>query len=457
MGIKDMFSRNRRPLDGGGGSASTGAGGDAGGDDGVSPIPTELDGNIEARKKQRRLLAGVATIGVVASSFWIFGGSDKKNALDPNKSETVKVSTNDMVNRNLSEQEWMALSENRQQSTENQLKSVDGTNARVAQLSEQLEALKAQNQSMSTDGQRVVSAYQSENEQLRRQVNERASPSSSPLAPVPGPAAMYGPGMPTYQRPDGSGAAGPNVPPVRSSEVKMVSFTGGNSGNASKVEKGSTVYTDSPNYLPPNSFASARVIVGVDAAAGVGSQTDPLPVVLRVTGPARSVLQNGKLLTTKIQGCLINGAARGELSSEKVYVKLQKMTCPQPGGRYAVSEVKGFIAFGGKTGVRGRVVSREGGLVSQAFIAGLVGGFGRGFSANSNNALNQPNIIVDGKRQDLSMGDIAKGGLGEGVAQTGDMVSKYLIERAEQYQPVIEMPTGVDVEIVFLEGVYVRN
>jgi conjugal transfer pilus assembly protein TraB len=461
MGIKDMFSRNRRPLDGGGG-ASTGAGGDAGGDDGVSPIPTELDGNIEARKKQRMLLAGVATIGVVASSFWIFGGSDNKNALDPNKSETVKVSTNDMVNRNLSEQEWMALSENRQQSTENQLRSVDHTNARVAQLSEQLEAMKAQNQSMSTDGQRVVSAYQSENEQLRRQINERASPSSSPLAPVPGPAAMYGPGMPTYQRPDGSGVAGPALPGSqngmgRSSEVKMVSFTSGNSGNASKVEKGSTVYTDSPNYLPPNSFASARVIVGVDAAAGVGSQTDPLPVVLRVTGPARSVLQNGKLLTTKIQGCLINGAARGELSSEKVYVKLQKMTCPQPGGRYAVSEVKGFIAFGGKTGVRGRVVSREGGLVSQAFLAGLVGGFGRGFSANSNNALNQPNIIVDGKRQDLSMGDIAKGGLGEGVAQTGDMVSKYLIERAEQYQPVIEMPTGVDVEIVFLEGVYVRN
>ncbi|HBV12571.1 MAG TPA: conjugal transfer protein TraB, partial [Brevundimonas sp.] len=205
------------------------------------------------------------------------------------------------------------------------------------------------------------------------------------------------------------------------------------------------------------SFATAKVIVGVDAAAGVQSQTDPLPVVLRVTGPARSVLQNGKLLTTKIQGCLINGAARGELSSEKVYVKLQKMTCPQPGGRYAVSEVKGFIAFGGKTGVRGRVVSREGSLVSQAFIAGLVGGFGRGFAANSNNALTQPNVIVDGKRQDLSMGDIAKGGLGEGVSQTGDMVSKYLIERAEQYQPVIEMPTGVDVEIVFLEGVYVRN
>ena len=44
-----------------------------------------------------------------------------------------------------------------------------------------------------------------------------------------------------------------------------------------------------------------------------------------------------------------------------------------------------------------------------------------------------------------------------GIAQSADMVSKYLIERAEQYQPIIEMPTGIDVEIVFLEGVFIQN
>ena len=65
----------------------------------------------------------------------------------------------------------------------------------------------------------------------------------------------------------------------RSAEVKMVSFSTTDTGTASRVTKGNTVYTDSPNYLPPNSFASAKVIVGVDAAAGVNSQTDPLPVV----------------------------------------------------------------------------------------------------------------------------------------------------------------------------------
>ena len=445
MALTDIFSRSRKPLDGPEAGPAV---------DGVSPIASELDGNTETKKKQRMLLAGVGAVGLVASSFWIFGGTDSAKKLDPDKPEQVKVSVGDMANKTMSEQEWMALSENRFQSAENQLKSVDGTNARVAQLSQQIDALKAQNQSMSSDGQRVVSAYQAENEQLRRQVNDRAAP-----APVPaGPQAMYGPGSAAVY---GSGAApppGPEIAAPRLSEVKMVSFSSADRGTASKIAKGSTVYTDSPNYLPANSFATAKVIVGVDAAAGVNSQTDPLPVVLRITGPARSVLQNGKLLTTKIHGCLINGAARGELSSEKVYIKLQKMTCPQPGGRYAESEVKGFIAFGGKTGVRGRVVSREGSLVSQAFIAGLVGGIGRGFAANTNIALQPGNVVLaNGKRQQLGLGDIAQGGVGNGIGEAGDMVSKYLIERAEQYQPVIEMPTGVDVEIVFLEGVYVRN
>ena len=440
MALSDLLKRNRRPLD------NTG-------EDGVSPVSTDLSINEDVRKRQRLLLAGVAAVGLVASSFWIFGDDRKTSGAADGGTAKVEVSTKDMVNKNLSQQEWMALSENQMQSVENQLKSVNGQQQRMDQLAQQVELLKGENQAMRADGARVLSAYQQENEQLRREV----ASNRTPPPPPPGPSAMYGPGgTQSYQRPDG--AVGARAAPVPAgAEVKMVSFQTADTGTATRVAKGTTTYSDSINYLPPNSFASAKVIVGVDASAGVNSQTDPLPVVLRITGPARSVYQNGRLLTTKIEGCLINGAARGELSSEKVYVKLQKMTCPQPGGRYAVSEVKGFVAFAGKTGVRGRVVSREGSLVTQAFIAGLAGGFGRGFSANATSFLTQPNVTVNGQRQKLGVGDIAQGGLGEGVAQSADMVSKYLIERAEQYQPVIEMPTGIDVEIVFLEGVYVRN
>ena len=64
---------------------------------------------------------------------------------------------------------------------------------------------------------------------------------------------------------------------------------------------------------------------------------------------------------------------------------------------------------------------------------------------------------ANGTPAKLSAGDIFGGGLGQGAGEAADTVSKYLIERAEQYQPVVEMPTGIDVEIVFLDGVFVRN
>ena len=32
------------------------------------------------------------------------------------------------------------------------------------------------------------------------------------------------------------------------------------------------------------------------------------------------------------------------------------------------------------------------------------------------------------------------------------MLADYYVKRAEQYQPVVEMPTGIEVELVFLSG-----
>jgi len=94
----------------------------------------------------------------------------------------------------------------------------------------------------------------------------------------------------------------------------------------------------------------------------------------------------------------------------------------------------------------------------QAFFAGLVGGAGTAL----NSAFSMPVATISnngngGINQTPNIGNVGLRALGGGAQESGKDLSKYLIERAEQYQPVIEMPTGVDVEIVFLEGVYVRN
>lgn len=428
-----------------------------------SAASSELSGlNARTARRQKLLLGSLGALALTGGSWFILGGDDKAKTGDPNAAQTID--TAGLVNRDLSQREFVATYGNRLDAVTREQKALKDRSVPRTEIEAQLAALKAENQAMRVDGQAAIDAISAENAELKtRLAAQPASPAPAALPPAYGPQAG---GYDARARSSQSGAAptgGDQQGGMISSpgEVKLMSFSSDkaatNGFRVGRPDAPPVVVEDSPDYLPPNSYAPARVIVGVDASAGVASQTDPLPVVLRITGPARSVMQNGKVLTTRIQGCVVNGAARGDLSSEKVYVKLARMTCDQPGGRVAVSEVKGFISFAGKSGVRGRVVSREGSLVSQALLAGIVGGFGRGFSANANSVFSGVTTNPDGSRSKLSAGDILGGGLGQGAADAADTVSKYLIERAEQYQPVVEMPTGIDVEIVFLDGVYVRN
>jgi conjugal transfer pilus assembly protein TraB len=409
--------------------------------------------NSQIAQRQKMLLAGIGAIALIGGGMFIFGGDGDEDGSDANGAATID--TGGLVNRNLSQREFVASYGNRLDAQGRAIKDLQQAQLPRPEIEQELEALRSENAQMRSDGQAAIDAISAENANLRSQLSEAAkAPATAPPLPPPPPPA-YGPGVST------GGAVQPpqGAPETQGGQLSLMSFSAetGKDGKPRAAETAPALLLEaSRDYLPPNSYAPATVIVGVDASTGVASQSDPLPVVLRITGPARSVMRGNKLLTTDITGCLVNGAARGDLSAEKVYVKLVRMTCAQPGGRFAVSEVKGFISFAGKSGVRGRVVSREGSLVSQALLAGIVGGFGRGFSANANGIFTGQ-VGANGQREALSPPDILAGGFGQGAGEAADPVSRYLIERAEQYQPVVEMPTGIEVEIVFLDGVHVRS
>ena len=205
-------------------------------------------------------------------------------------------------------------------------------------------------------------------------------------------------------------------------------------------------------WLPAGSHAEAVVIAGVDASAGVASQGDPRPVLLRIAGPAFTAAEDGAAQTVDLDGCTVTGAAYGDLSSEKVYARLRTLTCSgdEP-GTVVETEVAGFVAGTGKAGVRGPVVSREGALVEKAFFAGLVSGVGQGVSSAF-----APRAVATGSNTaaiaNTGLDDIGRQALGSGASSAGRRVSDYLIRRAEQYQPVIQLQAGTAVTVVFLEG-----
>ena len=205
-------------------------------------------------------------------------------------------------------------------------------------------------------------------------------------------------------------------------------------------------------WLPAGSHAEAVVLAGVDASAGISSQGDPRPVLLRITGPAWTAAEDGTALAVDIEGCTVTGAAHGDLSSEKVYARLRTMTCAgdEP-GTVVETEVAGFVANAGKAGVRGPVVSREGALVGKAFLAGVFSGVGQGFASAYS-----PQAVATGGGSaavaNTGLEEIGRAGLGSGASTAGGKVADYLIRRAEQYQPVIQLRAGTPVSVVFIEG-----
>ncbi|MGB0906896.1 MAG: TrbI/VirB10 family protein [Maricaulaceae bacterium] len=212
---------------------------------------------------------------------------------------------------------------------------------------------------------------------------------------------------------------------------------------------------DTEHYVPPNAYVSARLVVSVDAPIGEAQEADPKAAQFIITGPAKHVQSGGKIEQTELEGCLVNGSAQGNLSSERVFIKLHAMTCPLGDGRVSVSKVEGYATHLGKNGIRGTVVSREGDLVTKAMIAGTVEGLGRTASQfGQGNGLATTNGGVFGQRP--SSEDIAVGSIGSGIASGAGEFSKYLMDRARAYEPVVSLPTGIEVELVFISGTLVR-
>ena len=436
----------------------------------LPPIFDDLGENRAAAKRQKMWLYGIIGAGAFAAVTAVLvthsGSPSTSPVSDPATATTAGgINTDQMTAASMADTNYRAINENRLDSLENQIKGMTGNPnanpAEVARLNEQLQAARAQ-QGFNRSQIRAPQLQggggdprDAEIAALRGQILTMRQSGLPHVAP-----ARTGPGGAAPISPSGTGYSGLAAPGaigapggLGGAAVKVDTFAASAGGKI--AERSNLLFANSVNYLPPNSIATATVIVGADAQAGVRTQAEPIPVVLRITSNARSVAQEGRMLMTAVTGCLVNGAAYADLSSEKVFVKLQKMTCSDDRGGVAVSEVKGFVAFAGKAGVRGHVVSREGSFILKSFLAGLVGGIGK-LGQNVAQSQLYNTYSTNGAKPPIDLSTIGLGAAGSGVSSGSDAVSKYLIERAEQYQPVVEMPTGVSVEVVFLDGGYIR-
>src|SRR3546814_1943911 len=104
------------------------------------------------------LLFGVGGLLLTAAVYWVcFTGNTDEGPNAPGKdlaSENIKVSTDDLAARNLSEKEWLSMSENRLNSQDNQLRRMQGQGDQLEQMQAQIDALRSENSNMASEGTR---------------------------------------------------------------------------------------------------------------------------------------------------------------------------------------------------------------------------------------------------------------------------------------------------------------
>ncbi len=392
------------------------------------------------RQRQLLLFSVIAAVALVAVAAWLGMGGSKTEApqggidagiVDPDAAEMV----------------WTRRSEARLKKVEGALKRME---QEAGRLRTENEGLRTRLEGQTADGLRTIDAQKARIDELER----RLQPVGPGAAPGNAPA-----GDPWFRGRAPASPGGDRQQPAAPATRPMIEtfeLKGGPQSSLSDARSGPELVADAVAkpvsvWLPAGAHAEAVVLAGVDASAGISSQGDPRPVLLRITGPAWTAAEDGTALQVDVDGCTVTGAAHGDLSSEKVYVRFRTMTCAGPeAGTVIETDVAGFVAGSGKTGVRGPVVSREGALVEKAFLAGLVSGAGQAVSQAF-----QPQAVATGGGAavaNTALGDIGRAGLGAGASTAGQKVADYMIRRAEQYQPVIQLQAGTKVTLVFLEG-----
>ena len=219
--------------------------------------------------------------------------------------------------------------------------------------------------------------------------------------------------------------------------------TAGSPGVASTSVETKTVST----YLPV-SFTRGTLLGGLDAPTGGQSQSNPHPVLIRLSD--NSVLPNR--FRGEYRDCFVIAAGYGDISSERAYLRTENLSCVRADGAALEVKIQGSV-YGedGKVGMRGRLVTKQGQMLANALLAGVVSGIGSGLATSSTSY----STSALGTIATASGADAYKAGLGTGVGKALDRLAQYYIKLAENTFPVIEIDAGREIDVVITKGVLI--
>ena len=273
---------------------------------------------------------------------------------------------------------------------------------------------------------------------------------SLPLPPAPPPAlrsstsGVMPPGTPTVPA--------PNFPPEPPRPV-LTRITladrpasAGTPGTPTAPAGTASAETRTVSTFLPVSFTRGTLLGGLDAPTGGQAQSNPHPVLIRLSD--NSVLPNR--FRGEYRDCFVVAAGYGDISAERAYLRTESLSCVRADGAALEVKIQGSV-YGedGKVGMRGRLVTKQGQMLANALLAGVVSGIGQGLAISSTSY----STSALGTVATASGTDAFVAGLGTGVGKALDRLAQYYIKLAENTFPVIEVDAGREIDVVITKGV----
>jgi conjugal transfer pilus assembly protein TraB len=206
-------------------------------------------------------------------------------------------------------------------------------------------------------------------------------------------------------------------------------------------------YLNAAHYVPSNTSVRAVILGGADADASVNGQAKNNGVMLF------KFLEDGTLpngLRSRLKGCRVSANSYGDISSERAFATLYKLSCAHRGQFIIDKEVTGWVFFNGKVGIKGKPLMRDNKVMTWAGVSGALSGIAQA----AQYAQSTQFIGPYGGSSVIPSSQVAPFAAYGGASKAADTLSAYYVKRAEQYHPVIQVGSGNVVTVVFKDGFY---
>lgn len=194
--------------------------------------------------------------------------------------------------------------------------------------------------------------------------------------------------------------------------------------------------------LPTGSFVKAKMLTGVDAPEG-----KTYPVLLQLD--YAYMIPNHKQLD--LSGCFIIAKAQGNLSTERVNMQADKLSCVSKTGEMFERKVNGYIAdsVDNDFAAMGEVKSKQERVAGIAFLSSIIEGISK--AVQFAETTQTTNSMGGGKS--IVTGDKAKYLAAGGASNAASVVTQWYLKQANNLLPTIKVGSGKDVWVVMQSSV----